>query len=313
MGKAIDFLKDKIVLITGGAGYLGTKLYERLINSGAFIHLTDIKFNDTYREAANTSNYLFVHEADLTDSESVIKICAEIKPDYIFHFAALLNRNRDFALFEKLYDVNVRGTLNLLSALKDINYSGFYFSSTSEVYGSENTPPFHERHQPNPVSPYSLSKLMAENLIQTFSATYNKPYTIFRIFNFYGKQMPATTLFGQLLEAARSQQNFKMTKGEQKRDYLSIDQLTDQILFVLLQNKSLGVINLCSGSSVSISEFAETFQSVVSNSFKIEKTMPYRPNEIWDIVGSTEKLTKLGYQIKQSNLQTDFIECVREE
>ena len=310
MGKSIDFLKNKKILITGGSGYLGSRLSEKLIDTKAIIHLTDIKFNHEATQIVSAEKNSFFHEADLTDTESVRKICADIKPDYIFHFAALLNRERDFSIFEKVYNVNVRGTLNLLNALKDIDYKGFYFSSTSEVYGSENNPPFDEHQLPNPVSPYSLSKLMAENLIQTFSANYNKPHTIFRIFNFYGSNMPVSTLFGQLLEAAKSGKTFLMTKGEQKRDYLSIDQLIEQILFVVTQNNPPGVINLCSGKSVQIAEFVETFQTAVNNSFRVEKTLPYRLNEIWDIVGSTQKLTNLGYEIKQPNLQTDFSECV---
>lgn len=311
MGKSIDFLQGKKILITGGSGYLGSRLSLKLVDTGAIIHLTDVKCNHKATLVLSLKKNSFFHEADLTDAASIHKICADIKPDYIFHFAALLNRDRDFSIFKKLYNVNVRGTLNLLNALKDIDYKGFYFSSTSEVYGSENKTPFHEHQLPAPVSPYSLSKLMAENLIQTFSANNNKPHTIFRIFNFYGSNMPASTLFGQLLETAKSGKSFVMTKGEQKRDYLSIDQLIDQISFVLAQNKSLGVINLCSGKSVQIAQFVETFQSVVNNSFAVEKTLPYRLNEIWDIVGSTQKLTNLGYEIKQPNLHTDFSECVR--
>ena len=257
MESKINIFNNKKILITGGGGYLGSKLAERIINTNAQIYLCDLNFNNLSLSLSKNYKNNKLVEINITEKEKIAEFCKIIKPDYIFHFAALLNRERDFSIYPLLYKVNVEGTLNLLEALKDIPYQGLYFSSSSEVYGSKNIPPFNEEQMPYPVSPYSLTKVIAENLIRTYSDIYKKPYTIIRLFNFYGPDMPENFFLSQLINTLKRDEIFKMTKGEQKRDYLYIDNLIDSIIAICKSEKCIGeIINVCSGKGIELRELA---------------------------------------------------------
>ena len=166
-------LKGIRVLVTGGNGYLGSHLVSALKKEKAVVSVMD----KTVMISDNS------YSIDITSRNEVKSAIKEIQPEIIFHLAASLNRERNFDQFDQINNVNHNGTLNLLLALKDITYKNFIFTSTSEVYGN-NKPPFHERQIPKPASPYSLTKLYAENLITNFSSIYNKRFTILRILQY---------------------------------------------------------------------------------------------------------------------------------
>ncbi|HVO73656.1 MAG TPA: NAD-dependent epimerase/dehydratase family protein [Ignavibacteriaceae bacterium] len=304
MGPSIEYFKKKRVLITGGGGYLGSKLAEKLTGTNSKIFLVDVKFNPIAVYLSENYPNVQLLTADLTQKDQVIEICSKIIPDLIFHFAAFLNRSRDFSLYDLLYEVNVKGTLNLLEAIKKIPYKGFYFASSSEVYGSKNNPPFTENQIPSPVSPYSLSKLMAEQLIQTFSDIENKPYTILRIFNFYGQGMSKDFFINQLIDTLKSNQEFKMTAGEQVRDFLFIDDLLDAIIFICGSSKNeRDIFNICSGKGIKLKEIAQQIAKQLDKTSLLSiGSLPYRENEIWNMYGSNSKLINLGFSIKNQSI-----------
>lgn len=294
MEQNLDLFKDKRILITGGGGYLGSKLAEVFVQCGAKITLLDINFNHLAESMiVNNENVNKLH-VDITDKIKLSAICAEVKPEYIFHFCALLNRDRDFILYDKLYNVNVNGTLNLLEALQSINYTGFYYSSSSEVYGTTNESPFHEKQVPNPASPYSLTKLMAEDLIKTFSTIHQKPFTILRIFNFIGLDMPENFFINQLLSSLKREEHFQMTGGKQIRDFIHIDQLLAAIIAISKSGISNAeTINICSGNGTMLKELAVDIAQKLNRTHLLRiGALPYRENEVWEMVGANEKLKK---------------------
>lgn len=295
MEHMIEFFNGKIILITGGGGYLGSRLAKRLLHSGAKIFLLDICFNALSENLLTAFDNIEKLDVDITNKSEIEAICLRTKPDYVFHFCALLQRERNFLLYPRLYDVNVMGTLNLLEALKLIDYKGFYFSSTSEVYGSKNLSPFHEEMVPSPITPYSLTKLMAEHLIETFSETHLKPYTILRVFNFFGPDMPKNFFLSQLLAALDRDEYFEMTEGAQQRDFLYIDDLLDALIQVSVSTSSNGQrINVCSGLGVQLKELSFEVAKILgkTNLLKIG-ALPYRNNEIWEMIGDNHKLMNI--------------------
>jgi len=303
MDSKLEIFSNQSVLITGGGGYLGSKLAEVLSKANANIELLDISFNNASKRLVASNRNVKMHTVDLTKKNVLSQLCKKLNPDYIFHFAAILNRNRDFSIYEKLYSVNVAGTFNLLDAIKDINYKGFFFASTSEVYGTRNKPPFEEDQQPEPTSPYSLTKFMAESLCKTYSDLHSKPFTVFRFFNFFGPDMPDETFIGQMLAHYRNNTIFSMTKGIQKRDFVFIDNLIDQVLFVVnTKNRKHNVFNICSGKPYMMIEIATMFRELTENNFNFEKSLGYRPNEIWEMFGTNERLLELGYKPKNELL-----------
>lgn len=283
-------LKDKRILITGGKGYLGSRLAETLRKAKADVYILDNKAIPSEKEFA----------VDLTIEPEVERVIKIIRPQVIFHLAATLNRERDFVCHDKTMLINYQGTMNLLFALKNTDYENFIFTSTSEVYGG-NTPPFNENMLPEPASPYSMSKYYAEVGIQTFSKIFSKNYTILRLFNFVGKDMPDGFFIPQLLSALRTNKNFQMTKGEQKRDMLYVDDVINALLLCISNpNTDREIFNVCSGKSLSLRELADIFKnSMKSNSCIEYGVVPYRENEIWDMSGSNDKIfRKLGFYPK---------------
>jgi nucleoside-diphosphate-sugar epimerase len=282
------------ILITGGGGYLGSKLAEKILPSGAQCYLLDKAFNTISRNLASHYPNLHLVVCDLAEKEFLRKVCQEVNPDHVFHFAASIDRTRDFGQLEEMWKINVGGTLNLLEALKELNYSSFTFASTSDVYGTKNPIPFHEEQIPCPVSPYSITKLMAEELLRSWSALNNKPFTIYRIFLFIGQDMPPTTFIGQLVDSLVKNTEFHMTKGAQRRDYLALNDLLHCMITLTGNPDANGeIINLCSGNSISMKEIADNAQLIGGYRLRVSESLPYRENEIWEIRGANEKLLRL--------------------
>ena len=302
MEQSVSFFEGQNVLITGGGGYLGSKLAEKLVVSNANIFLVDIFFNSISENLIKLNNNIIKCQSDLTNSIELNKACKEIQPDYIFHFGALLNRERDFSQYKKLNDINVNGTLNLLEALKNVDYKGFFFSSSSEVYGSKNKSPFDESMITSPASPYSLTKQMAESLIQTFSEIHNKPYTIFRIFNFFGIDMPEFFFINQLIATLNRNEVFEMTADEQIRDFLFVDDLLSVMLIISKSNKGINeIFNVCNGIGIKLNELSLKIASILNKEHLLKLgALPYRENEVWEMVGSNKKLKEL-YNITSFN------------
>ncbi|MBU3928505.1 MAG: SDR family NAD(P)-dependent oxidoreductase [Bacteroidetes bacterium] len=295
----LSFFNDKRILITGGGGYLGSKFAVFLATTHAEIYLLDVKFNEIAEKLNTEHTQLSKVVCDLTNKDEIESAIHFAQPDLIFHFAALLNRERDFSNYEQLYKVNVEGTLNLLEGLKRVHYSGLYYASSSEVYGNNNPSPFREDQNPSPASPYSLTKLMAESLISTYSQINGKPYTILRIFNFYGPQMPPTFFLSQLEESLNKNIPFEMTGGEQKRDFIYIDDLIELMLKVASESKSnQDIINMCSGQATSIKELAIKTASQHDKLHLLRiGALPYRANEIWEMVGDNRKILSYYKQL----------------
>lgn len=293
-------VKNKRVLVTGGAGYLGEYLINKLIDFGAEVYSIDIK------EIEQNDNVKY-YNLNLNDKHELFKIIEKINPELIYHLAASLDRTRDFSRAIKINSINLNGTLNLLNALKDTNYSNFIFIGTSEVYGGNAIKsPISEESKFLPASPYSLSKYFAELTLQTFSKINQKNFTILRVFNFFGPKMPQDFFIPQLITKLRNNEDFYMTKGEQIRDYLHIDDLTDALILASSKKAYNEVFNICSGIGLQIKDIALRFKNIINSSSKINfGAIPYRDNEVWDMTGDNTKINQfLGWKPRLSIFDT---------
>ena len=289
MGNSID---NKRVLVTGGMGYLGSFLVESLRQRGADVY-------DISIEAEHDEKHFPTNICNFDELDAVVQ---KIQPDICYHLAASINRDRDFVIFDNMLEVNVKGTSNLLKALEKTMCKQFIFTSTSEIYGN-NESPFHEGQLPMPVSPYSLTKVMAENLIRTFGKQYNLDYTIVRLFNFFGENMSEGFFITQMVNTLKRGEDFLMTKGEQTRDFLYVKDVVLALTLVADNPLALNdTFNVCSGKGSSIASLAQYVNKKIEGNSKVNLgAIPYRENEVWEMIGSAKKIKeKLGFTAQYS-------------
>ncbi len=276
----LAFYDRKKILITGSNGFIGRHIVSALTNSNAILYLMDIKSLE--KGMSNEKNVNFVC-IDLLDKEKLKNVIKEIDPDIIFHLAADILRSQKLEDADRILKVNVNGTINLLSALESINFDSFVFTSTSEVYGSDNISPFIETMLPDPVSLYSFSKLTAENFCKFYAKKFNKPLTILRLFNVYGEGQNSDMFIPQILESCFNGNSFKMTKGKQTRDFIYIDDVVSAFFKAATYKEMRAeIFNIGSGKSHSMSHIAKLIASEFSKSEILEfGALNYRENEIW--------------------------------
>jgi UDP-glucose 4-epimerase len=281
-------LKNKRILVTGGNGYLGRNLVARLRQIQAEVFVMD--------KSGVEDSHTFI--VDITKENEVNQAIQKIQPEIVFHLAASLNRARNFDQFEEINAINHQGTYHLLKALNGIDYENFIFASSSEIYG-DNPSPFVENQVPSPASPYSLTKVYAEQLIQTYSKTYNKNYAILRIFNFFGRDMSPQFFIPQMIETLKKNEVFEMTKGEQTRDFLYLDDVV-QAMIMSAEQVTNSIFNVCSGKAISLRDLVlETKNKLGSQSEIRFGALAYRDNEVWEMLGDNSKIRKeLGFEVK---------------
>lgn len=276
-------LKDKKVIVVGGNGYLGSFLIKALKEQEANVFIIS--------RNCEASNSQFI--VDITNFEETNTIIQKIKPDIVYHLAANISRNRDFSIYENMAAVNVQGTLNILKSLEGID-AHFIFTSSSEIYGN-NESPFQENQIPKPVSPYSLSKINAEMLIQTYCTNHQKKYTNLRVFNFYGENMPEEFFIPQMINSLKKGEDFLMTKGEQVRDFLYVSDVVSALILSAQNTNSYGeTMNVCSGKGTKLSTLASAVNSTMKTKAKIMLgAISYRDNEVWEMIGDNSKIKNI--------------------
>ena len=251
------------ILLTGGAGFIGSHLAERLLRRGHRLILVD-DLNDFYspqikrrnlREIEGCGSFEFVL-ADLCDSARMKEIFEQHHPEVIIHLAARAGVRPSLEqplLYER---TNVQGTLLLLELSKSFEVRKFIFASSSSIYGTTSQVPFSESESnPNPISPYGVTKLAGEKLCYCYSQLYGLSTTCLRFFTVYGpRQRPDLAIhkFARLILQDREIPVFG--DGSSLRDYTYIDDIVDGILAALELNVEFEVFNLGNSHPVSLHE-----------------------------------------------------------
>src|SRR2546423_8498671 len=185
------------VLVTGGAGFIGSHLVERLLADRHKVRILD-DFNDFYDPQIKRANIsgvakeIAIHDVDLRDADSVAKVFRNEKFDTIFHLAARAGVRPSIQEPQLYYDTNVAGTLHLLEGARASGVERFVFASSSSVYGAAKRVPFsEEEHLTQTVSPYAATKIGGEFLCSTYSHLYKMRIVALRYFTVYGaRQRP---------------------------------------------------------------------------------------------------------------------------
>jgi UDP-glucuronate 4-epimerase len=291
------------VLVTGGAGFIGSHLVEKLLAAGHSVAILD-DFNDFYNpriKQANIAGFakdMEVHHADLRDDASVRNLFHREKFDVIAHLAARAGVRPSIQHPQLYYDTNVTGTLRLLEAARVTGIERFIFASSSSVYGASKTVPFCEdQHLTQTLSPYAATKIAAEFLCSTYSHLYQMRVVALRYFTVYGpRQRPDLAIhqFTRRIDAGQPIDQFG--NGTTRRDYTYIDDVIQGTMAALQYHGPLfDIFNLGESQTIQLKELIVAIEDALGKKAKI-KQLPEQPGDMPVTCADISKARKeLGY------------------
>lgn len=252
-------LRNKKILVTGADGFIGSHITEKLVRNGynvrAFVFYNS--FNSwgwlDHSEAEIKKN-VEIFAGDVRDPHGVkqaMKGC-----DVVFHLAALIGIPYSYHSPDTYVDTNVKGTLNIVQAARELSVSKVIHTSTSEVYGTARFVPITEEHPLQGQSPYSASKIGADQIAMSFYQSFNTPVSIVRPFNTYGPRQSARAIIPTVItQIATGRKNVKLGALHPTRDFNYIKDTVNGFIAIAKSDKTVGeVINVGSNYEISIGE-----------------------------------------------------------
>jgi NAD dependent epimerase/dehydratase len=291
-------LKNKKVLITGADGFIGSHLVERLMDEGAnvkaFVYYNSFNswgWLDTLPK--EKLNQIEIFSGDVRDPYGVktaMKGC-----EVVFHLGALIAIPYSYHSPDSYVDTNIKGTLNILQAAKELNIEKTLVTSTSEVYGTALYVPIDERHPRQGQSPYSATKIGADHMSESFYRSFDLPVTIVRPFNTFGPRQSARavipTIITQLLSGKKE---IKLGSLHPTRDLLFVKDTANGFVEIAKSDTLNGhEVNIATQSEITVGDLAQKIINIINPDAKIiSDEIRLRPekSEVERLFGSNEKL-----------------------
>jgi len=286
------FYEKKRVLVTGGAGFIGSHLAERLVQLGARVTILDNFSSGKLANLKNVAHAITILYADIRATYSCVK--ATSNQDIVFHLASFVSVPESLKNPELCYATNLNGTTNLLDACKKNNVKTFIFSSSSAVYGNKNGL-CGEEDIPSPLSPYASSKNESEQTCMQFAHLYNMNIASLRYFNVYGDRQNPHGSYAAVVAKFTHQllQGQPLTifgDGKQTRDFVHVSKAVDANLNLGIRSDLHGdIFNVASGKSVSLLQLIEQLEAEL----QIKRTeIVFQPARDGDILHSQANCQK---------------------
>ena len=264
-------MKNKRVLVTGGAGFIGSNLVKRLIKDGNRVTVLD-NFTSGYRSNLDAFASLHIIEGDVRDKSTVEIAMKGI--EIVFHLAASVGNKRSIDHPIKDAEINVIGTLNVLEAARKEGVRKIVVSSSAGIFGELKTMPIKEDHPIEPDSPYGCSKLYEEKICLAYAKLYNIEAVALRYFNVYGPNQRfdaygnAIPIF--VFRMLRNESLLIYGDGEQTRDFVHVDDVVQANIKAAESIGVSGAFNIASGTRVSINRLVEMITKDNTHTVKIE-------------------------------------------
>jgi UDP-glucose 4-epimerase len=262
-------IKIKKAIVTGGAGFIGSHITERLLKDGAKVIVIDDLSEGKWENIPPHKN-LIKYEGSICE-KNIGRLFKGA--DVVFHLAALPRVQRSIKFPRETHEVNVTGTLNVLLAARDNKVPRFIFSSSSSVYGNQDKIPFTEDMTPNPISPYGLHKWIDEEYCILFSKLWGLGTVSLRYFNVYGLRMyphgAYANLFPKFIELMRAGKTPVINgDGEQTRDFTFISDVVEANMLAAKSKISGEVMNIGSGKNISVNEAMRLLNKAMHKNIK---------------------------------------------
>ena len=312
---------DRVILVTGGAGYIGSHAVKALEERGfETIVLDSLVYG--HRDLIETNLKAKLVAGDINDRAFLDRLFSTTKIDAVMHFAAFAYVGESVTDPAKYYQNNVVGTLTLLDAMREHGVTNFVFSSTCATYGNPQSIPITEDHPQNPINPYGAGKLAIERVLKDYDPAYGLKSVIFRYFNAAGADPdglfgedhnPETHLIPLILQAAAGKRasisifgtDYDTPDGTCIRDYIHVTDLAQAHVLgleYLLEHQTSQIFNLGNGNGFSVKEVVDTARQVTGKEIAIEEC-PRRVGDPAVLIGSSTKARKmLGWEPKYADL-----------
>ncbi|NDD28379.1 MAG: SDR family NAD(P)-dependent oxidoreductase [Proteobacteria bacterium] len=312
-------LRGKKVLVTGAGGFIGSHLVERLLEEGcdvrAFVHYNSAgRWGWLESLSPQTRDALDVFAGDVRDPNGVRSAMRGVS--VVFHLAALIAIPYSYHSPDSYVDTNVRGTLNIVQAARDLGVERVLVTSTSEVYGTALTVPISETHPRQPQSPYSATKIGADCLAESFYRAFDLPVVIVRPFNTFGPRQSARavipTIITQLLAGERE---IRLGDTAPTRDFNFVRDTADGFVAIARCDEAVGQdINIATGVEISVGELAQNLIDQIDGRARIvldENRLRPEKSEVERLLGDSAKLRRLTDWRPRHDLSQGLAETIR--
>jgi len=305
-------MKNQNVLITGGAGFIGSNLASKLAENNDVIILDNLSTGnmENIKELTIKDNVKFVH-GTIIDTELLHNCCSDV--DYVFHLAALPSVPRSIKDPISSNEVNVTGTLNVLVTARDTDVKKVVFSSSSSVYGDTPTLPKREDMPPNPLSPYAITKMTGEYYCKVFQELYDLQTISLRYFNVFGPRQNPDSQYAAVIPKfttaiLNDESPVIYGDGEQSRDFSFIKHVVDANILSCESDKT-GVFNVACGRRITINELVNLINEILGKDIKA-KYINTRPGDIKHSLADISKARTFGYN-PEGTFRNELAEVVR--
>ena len=282
-------------LVTGGAGFIGSNITERLAKSGKSVRVFDNFLTGKRENLSSLAGKAEIIEGDLRNIDQLSRAMAGVR--YVLHLGALPSVPRSVEQPLPAHDINLTGTLNVLIAARDAKVKRVVFSSSSSVYGDTPTLPKREDMMPAPLSPYAVHKLAGEHYCRIFYQLYGLETVALRYFNVFGPRQDPQSQYAAVIPRfitaiLAGKKPVIYGDGWQTRDFSHVENIIDANLAACQAGKgALGeAFNIACGGRISLMVLVDTINQIIGSEIK-PKHEPARPG---DVLHSQAAITKAG-------------------
>ncbi len=291
---------QKLYLVTGGAGFIGSHIAEALVKRGDRVRVLDNFMTGKRENLTHLTGKIEFIEADIRDYAAIRQATEGVQ--VVFHEAAIPSVPRSVADPQLSHDVNVNGTFNVLMAARDAGAQRLVFAASSSAYGDTEVLPKTETMMPNPLSPYAAAKIVGELYCQTFTRVYGLETVALRYFNVFGPRQDPTSPYSGVISKfvttlLANQVPTIFGDGEQSRDFTYIANVVDANLRAAEAPEANGqVMNMGIGERITLNQLLDELQKIIGTNLKPE----YKETRAGDVRHSLADISRaetlLGYR-----------------
>ena len=293
-------MSKRLWLVTGGAGFIGSHIAERLVREGRRVRILDDFSTGKKEHIASFRDKIEIFRGDITELGACRR--AAKGADYVIHQAAIRSVPKSVHNPTASHDANATGTLHMLIAAKEAKVKRFVYASSSSVYGEAKLFPQKEEHRPRPVSPYAASKLCGENYAMVFAKSYGLQTVSLRYFNVFGPRQDPESLYSavipKFMEAAFLGRPLEVHwDGRQSRDFTHISNVVQANLLAAKAVRGIGeTFNIANGKTYSLLDIVSAIEGILGRTLKLR----YLPKRAGDVRKTNADISRakrlLGYR-----------------